>query len=138
MKKLLLLCGACALIFGITIGNRAILGIRLAHQATLSVFVAHKPTLSMAYESVDVFFKLDDFYALRIDTFGSPDIVQDLMLQLQAKVVERQEISGTDLTYGYSPLLPLKFVRLGRLVNLMIACARGNVAIGYPLLVGSW
>jgi hypothetical protein len=136
--RVVVVCGIAIILSGVWVANRAIVGLDLVHGATISMYQYNKPTIVKAYCDVNVWDNLDMFYALRIDTVGDDKSARDVVMQLRAEVVDTQVLAKTTVLYGYSPMLPLRQISNGQLVNLMIAIVDGKMSIGYPILMGSY
>ncbi|MCL1945447.1 MAG: hypothetical protein FWF56_06580 [Firmicutes bacterium] len=138
MKRFVAFCGICLVLLGIRVGNSVILELQLPYQASLSVYQSFRPTTTMPYSTVGIKTDLGKYYALRIDTIGNKKTIESILEQLQASTLQHQIVSGVQLWYAYSPLLNIKKILQGKKINVMIALSNNNIALGYPLLVGSY
>lgn len=76
--------------------------------------------------------------AERIDFAGGIDEAMQALDNLDARLLYKEEFDSLTVLYAYSPRI-LKSEQLsGRKVNIMVAVGSCGVAIGSPLLIGSY
>ena len=75
---------------------------------------------------------------VRADSCGGEDAAKEILKRLKARIVFVERPEGVTIYYCYSFKFP-KSVRLkGRKINLAVAVRGDSVAIGSPLLKGSY
>lgn len=69
---------------------------------------------------------------------GSDQDIEDIIRQLNIKVVDKQTLAGVVTIYGYSPRLGDYVSVSGEKVNIQIARRGAVVTVGVPLIMGSY
>jgi len=74
----------------------------------------------------------------RIDTYGGEEKAAEILKKLAATNVRTEKVDEITVIYAFSPLLPQSVTLKGERTNVMIALRRGKLAIGSPLIKGSY
>ncbi len=74
----------------------------------------------------------------RIDFCGGEEEAEELLRKAHAVIKKRERIENIVIIYAYSPLILGNETVNGTKVNLMIALSGGKVAVGSPLIKGSF
>lgn len=77
---------------------------------------------------------------VRVDFDGSEDDMRAALSRIDAVTVERTELDGLVIVYAYSPRVCANALSLsgGGKYNVMAAWRAGKIAIGAPVLEGSY
>lgn len=128
MKKFILLLGAVLFVVGLRLYNNGL--INCGYDGKLS------------YGTFDT--KAYDLKPLlvsgphRMDIKGNEEAAYEIMDNLSADLKLSEEVEGIKILYAYSPRLSDEVDVHGKKVNLMIAVKKGEIAVGTPLLYGSY
>ncbi len=74
----------------------------------------------------------------RVDTTGGEKKARDVLSVFWARTVKEEQIDGIHIYYAYAPVIGKFETVFGKRVNLMIAVRGEQVAVGSPLLLGSY
>ncbi len=74
----------------------------------------------------------------RIDLAGDYAYAERIIKRARASVIKEESLDGVTVIYAYSPTISNFTVVSGKKVNLMIAVSDEKIAVGSPLLKGSY
>jgi hypothetical protein len=137
LKRLLALAGICLVLIGAKVGRGALFDVNIP-EARLTVYMQAGHSITMRYHDVHALSHFEGYYAMRIDSTGGIATAESLLKQLGARRLFEQQLQDITIIYAHAPTLRLRVSTHGHIVNIMIAISRDNVAIGYPVLVGSY
>ena len=128
MRRFIALLGAMLLLVGVRLYKNGLINCGYEGKISTGTF----DTCEM--ESVPLL--IDG--AHRLDLVGGQDVAYGVMKNLDARPILCENVDGIILYYACSPRLCDPVEVKGEKVNLMIAINGNNVAVGTPLLYGSY
>lgn len=117
-------------------------GIRLSDNGLCSLGLDGEYSYYSSDDEVTVVDKVPLFCARgkyeRIDLAGDYALSERIIKRARAKVVKEESFDGVTVIYAYSPKISNYKLVGGEKVNLMIAVNSQKIAVGSPLLKGSY
>lgn len=128
MRRFVVLLGALFLVVGIRLYNNGLMNCGFAGELYYGTFDTVKAeTQPLLVEGPH-----------RMDIVGDENTALEVIKNLSGKLLRKENIGEMTIFYAFSPRLIQPCSIKGQEVNLMIAVSNGNVAIGTPLLYGSY
>ena len=143
MKRFVCIIGVMLVLLGVRLGDNGLHGLAVSGDAVFSVYRSGGATEVMPYGEVPLLSRwgvTGGYLAQRIDFKGEIGCVADILRQLGAREVRREYLNGGELTviYAISRRLRRRTSEQWGEFNVMIAVRGGRVAVGYPVLIGSF
>lgn len=132
MKKFIFFLGLCLLFAGIRLSDNGLLSI--SSDGKFTVYGAGGA--ETVYESKPLLDRFDGY--TRLDVCGGRETADKSLRELGAKLLWEEEVDGVTVLYAYSPLIRKYETVHGERVNIMAAVKNDSVALGCPLLKGSY
>ena len=74
----------------------------------------------------------------RVDLTGTSADAEALLNRMNAKILKKEKVEDITVIYAYSPVLSSSALFSRGKVNVMSALSKGRMAVGSPLLKGSY
>ena len=132
MKKFILFLGLCLLFAGIRLSDNGLLSVNADGKFT----VYGAGGVETTYEQKPL---LDRFSGYtRLDICGDRETAYECLLSLGATLLWEETVDEIVVIYAYSPFIRKYETVKGQRVNIMAAVSDKTVALGCPLLKGSY
>ena len=140
MKRFLCLVGVVLVLVGIRLGNNGLSGLSLPYGASFEIHRVGGVEV-MAYEDVPLLSRWGEHLGQRIDFVGGYSEAIGILRQLGAREVRRERVGiyGEVLViYALAGRLRGRTAEYWGDFNVMVAIRGNRVAVGYPILIGSF
>jgi len=138
LKRFVCIIGVMLVLLGMRLGENGLCGLSIGGDAVFSVYRRGGAVDVMPYRDAPTLDRFGDYLAQRLDIEGEMSAVRDIMRQLGAREVRRENFGELVIIYALAPRLRRRTQERWGEFNVMAAVRGDAVAVGYPVLMGSY